>query len=528
MEGPYPPSEATLVGSSEGQVSRQGSEAGSREGTCIKSRSIRVRLAALVFVLQQVVKEGAHTHLARPSTYAHLSASLHLARPHLYLIGLLTHAGPLLTGLLVGVACARGHRARWAAVGQGVAALAALMTAATALSATPTPQASRYCNVNRLMALATDPDNAALATQDPASTSCLLPDTVVVVVWVVASLITGVGVSTGYILGFPYIDDGVKREEAPMYLAVLVTSGAFGKVIGEWLGSVSQSDPEFAGAWWAGQLVWAASWLTLAAITLTLPRNLSPELKTDRTAPSPVLHPGQSSTGAASGLPRGVVLASPPPTFVPEEEEDEEEEEEEEEEETVEERELGYETDVERDSGYSMEDEEVVWREEEEEEEEERKRREKKEEEGEKVMKKKKKKKKKFNVVCCCTGWWGAVRGLGGNRVLGLSVGVDLLVGCGVGALSSWGPALYPHPPQADQYYTGISSTTAIIVGVGVGGVWVVRCRPRARTLALLLAVLVGVMAAAHAPWPPSPVGGGGAAGGPLYGWQHPGPAPCL
>ncbi|KAK8372518.1 hypothetical protein O3P69_018989 [Scylla paramamosain] len=96
--------------------------------------------------------------------------------------------------------------------------------------------------------------------------------------------------------------------------------------------------------------------------------------------------------------------------------------------------------------------------------------------------------------------WWGAVRGLAGNRVLGLSVGVDLLVGCGVGALSSWGPALYPHPPQADQYYTGISSTTAIIVGVGVGGVWVVRCRPRARTLALLLAVLVGVMAAAHAP----------------------------
>ncbi|KAK8379571.1 hypothetical protein O3P69_019485 [Scylla paramamosain] len=113
--------------------------------------------------------------------------------------------------------------------------------------------------------------------------------------------------------------------------------------------------------------------------------------------------------------------------------------------------------------------------------------------------------------------WWGAVRGLAGNRVLGLSVGVDLLVGVWCGRPSSWGACPFtPHPPQADQYYTGISSTTAIIVGVGVGGVWVVRCRPRARTLAFLLAVVVGVMAAAHAPLAALTCGGGGAAGGPL------------
>ncbi|XP_045108061.1 solute carrier organic anion transporter family member 2A1-like [Portunus trituberculatus] len=87
---------------------------------------------------------------------------------------------------------------------------------------------------------------------------------------------------------------------------------------------------------------------------------------------------------------------------------------------------------------------------------------------------------------------------LTGHRVLWACVGVDLLVGCGVGALS------YPHTPHHHHHhhhpYTTTTTTAAIIVGVGMGGVWVARCRPRARTLALLLAGVVGVAAAAHAP----------------------------
>ncbi|KAG0723420.1 NLR family CARD domain-containing protein 4 [Chionoecetes opilio] len=45
----------------------------------------------------------------------------------------------------------------------------------------------------------------------------------------------------------------------------------------------------------------------------------------------------------------------------------------------------------------------------------------------------------------------------------------------------------------------GITSTSSVIIGVGVGGVWVARCRPRARTLALLMALFLGLLTAAAA-----------------------------
>ena len=38
-----------------------------------------------------------------------------------------------------------------------------------------------------------------------------------------------------------------------------------------------------------------------------------------------------------------------------------------------------------------------------------------------------------------------------------------------------------------------------MIVGVGVGGVWVARCRPNARTLALLMALTLGLLTASSA-----------------------------
>ncbi|XP_050732304.1 uncharacterized protein LOC127006397 [Eriocheir sinensis] len=526
MEAPYPGSEVSTTGSGHGRVSRGDSRAShvtSSSSTCERDRWWGVRGCTTVLSLHQVVTQGAYSYLAAPPSGPRLAAHLHLSHTHLSVLLLLTRIGPLLTGVLAGVVGGRGgRRGRWVASGQAAAAAAAILAAATALAPPPPPPPGpdpQYCDVTRLMILATaNPDTVSLATLDPAREApCPSPNPFILLTWVIAALISGVGCSLAYILGLPYLDDGVRKEDAPLYLAVILSSGAFGQLIGESLAGLPMGSSRVAVVWWVGLAAWGAAFLVLACLTFMMPRHLkgkeppdSLSLGTVKTTSTRTSTPGRLHQGGEVDL--DTPPPSPPPPLPPSRDH-EEEEEEEEEEERMEERDVegGYEADVERDSGYSMEESEerVEGIEEEEEEDKKRKKkRKRKEEEEERESKVVRAIIKKRHYTCYHLGRLiteaaGVAARLAGVGVVGAAGGLDLLLGAGAGALSTWGPIhvqnLYRTPGEASTYYTGMRASCSMIVGVGVGWAWVSRCRPHPRTLAACLCVCLSLLTVAAA-----------------------------
>ncbi|RWS07498.1 Solute carrier organic anion transporter family member 3A1-like protein [Dinothrombium tinctorium] len=81
-----------------------------------------------------------------------------------------------------------------------------------------------------------------------------------------ASLVNGIGYSSYYVLGVPYLDDNVEKEKFPVYIGISVALRFVGPVVGYGLGSIcllfyenpfynvqiQRSDPRFIGAWWPG------------------------------------------------------------------------------------------------------------------------------------------------------------------------------------------------------------------------------------------------------------------------------------
>ncbi|XP_042232849.1 solute carrier organic anion transporter family member 74D-like [Homarus americanus] len=96
----------------------------------------------VIYCLQQVVGGGATTYLAASTT--HLHRHLRLSHRHLAAVLLLRDLGPVLTGVVLSQLGGRGHRPRWVAAGQLLAALATFATLATVFTHPPPPSPAEW------------------------------------------------------------------------------------------------------------------------------------------------------------------------------------------------------------------------------------------------------------------------------------------------------------------------------------------------------------------------------------------------
>ncbi|KAG7162945.1 Solute carrier organic anion transporter family member 74D-like 1, partial [Homarus americanus] len=491
-----------------------------RSVTALFAAGVQHGLLALL-----VVGGGATTYLAASTT--HLHRHLRLSHRHLAAVLLLRDLGPVLTGVVLSQLGGRGHRPRWVAAGQLLAALATFATLATVFTHPPPPSPAvatwwevnkqSFCDVERLVALAStttvttfqlssnsDTNNTSssssfslhTATPQPASASCHPAHNLVVMVWLLASILNGVGSSVIFTIGIPYLDDAINKHDSPLYL---------GMGVGE---------QGWVGAWWIGQLGFALVMLTLGCVLLTYPRTLGKATTDTQHRPrSRMTTTTDIDVTVAEMVSTSVVPCDPPPhtthTHYPPpapSNNNDEAPEVTDEEYSIEEIDPvgGYAMD-ERDSGYSMEELEngdvsderlshcVV-------------------EEGSTHTQHRTLDQdvpnntdvKSKEIIFGLKEVWSTLVRLLRNKVVVYTVCSDFFLVLATSAVVVWLPKYIHHQFRVTQtnssFYTGICGTSSAIVGVGVGGVWVRRCRPRAKTLALVMAACMALQAACLLP----------------------------
>ncbi|GFO38515.1 solute carrier organic anion transporter family member [Plakobranchus ocellatus] len=110
-----------------------------------------------------------------------------------------------------------------------------------------------------------------------------------VLVLVAAQVLIGAGSTPIMTLGITYVDNHVRKDKSPSYLACIHASSALGPVMGYALGAlllqyyvdtfshevpISPSSPRWVGAWWGGFIICSVLLLLLAPIFLAYPRVL--------------------------------------------------------------------------------------------------------------------------------------------------------------------------------------------------------------------------------------------------------------
>uniref|UniRef100_A0A8C6U2K4 Solute carrier organic anion transporter family member n=1 Tax=Neogobius melanostomus TaxID=47308 RepID=A0A8C6U2K4_9GOBI len=107
-------------------------------------------------------------------------------------------------------------------------------------------------------------------------------------VFVLAQLLHGVGSTPLYTLGFTFLDENIKPNNAPVFMGVFYTASAVGPSVGMLLGGfflrfyseitleteLTPGSPLWVGAWWIGFLLAGALSLPVAFVILGYPRKL--------------------------------------------------------------------------------------------------------------------------------------------------------------------------------------------------------------------------------------------------------------
>lgn len=111
----------------------------------------------------------------------------------------------------------------------------------------------------------------------------------VLTIFFVSLLLIGIGATTVYTLGIPYIDDNVATSESPLYFGITIGVRIFGPVFGFLLGSfctsvyvnfpfespgISNNDPQWIGAWWLGVFIVGAALIITSFPMMAFPRKL--------------------------------------------------------------------------------------------------------------------------------------------------------------------------------------------------------------------------------------------------------------
>ncbi|XP_057381266.1 solute carrier organic anion transporter family member 74D-like isoform X1 [Daphnia carinata] len=104
--------------------------------------------------------------------------------------------------------------------------------------------------------------------------------------WVFIYSLMGIGATTIYVIGAPYLDDSIPNNDSPFYFAITIAVRIIGPVFGYLLSSFclkfyvdigkrpgwKSDDPRWIGAWWLGALILAVLIALFALILASFPR----------------------------------------------------------------------------------------------------------------------------------------------------------------------------------------------------------------------------------------------------------------
>ena len=120
----------------------------------------------------------------------------------------------------------------------------------------------------------------------PADDDCSAANIGAYVILLIAQVILGIGASATYTIALAYIDEIVYPRFVSLHLGVNAVSGIVGPAIGYLLGSLlltiyvdpwietdlTNTDPNWVGAWWIGLLIMGCSCLLVSSIFLMFPK----------------------------------------------------------------------------------------------------------------------------------------------------------------------------------------------------------------------------------------------------------------
>ncbi|XP_078584310.1 solute carrier organic anion transporter family member 5A1-like [Branchiostoma floridae x Branchiostoma japonicum] len=206
--------------------------------------------------------------------------------------------GSLLVVVFISYFGGLGHRPKWIGYGAFLLALGA------ALFTLPHYLAGKYDWEARDLKNRTEDSNLCKNTTNGNNNSeCMSKsgDSIFMFLFMGAQILIGVGSTPIYTLGTTYIDDNVKKSQASIYLGIMYTASAIGPALGFLLGALcisyyvdinwldytnvemTQKDPRWVGAWWAGFLLCALFLVLCALPILAFPATLPKVLRMEKT-----------------------------------------------------------------------------------------------------------------------------------------------------------------------------------------------------------------------------------------------------
>ncbi|XP_068235129.1 solute carrier organic anion transporter family member 74D-like [Palaemon carinicauda] len=217
------------------------------------------------------------------------------------LIILLSEIGPIITTVLLSYLGGKGNRPRWLGIGAAIGGLGVLLIFLTFLIY-PAPTLSesglldnskKFCDVQDIINFqflnATTTSSLDLASYTVESQpSCQSSNNLAFFLWLMGFMFKALSGTILYIVGAPYIDDSVSKKSAPIYFAISTSVRILGPTIGFSLSAlalntyvypgenfgITPHDPRWIGAWWTGPLVFSSLMLAYAFTLSFFPRKL--------------------------------------------------------------------------------------------------------------------------------------------------------------------------------------------------------------------------------------------------------------
>ncbi|XP_064097266.1 solute carrier organic anion transporter family member 74D-like isoform X1 [Macrobrachium nipponense] len=219
------------------------------------------------------------------------------------LIILLSEIGPIITTMLLSYFGGRGNRPRWLAIGLAIGGLGVLIIFSTFLIY-PAPVLSesglldnskKFCDIQDIInfqflnatttASSLSLDAYSVESQSP---SCQGSNNLAFILWLMGFTCKALSGTILYIVGAPYLDDSVSKNAAPIYFAISTSVRVLGPTIGFALSAfalniyvypgqhygISPHDPRWIGAWWTGPLAFSTLMLAYAFTLSLFPRKI--------------------------------------------------------------------------------------------------------------------------------------------------------------------------------------------------------------------------------------------------------------
>ncbi|CAL4064895.1 unnamed protein product, partial [Meganyctiphanes norvegica] len=256
------------------------------------------RMFLFAYCIQNVLSGAYNSYFVASTTS--IERHFHFASKDIGLIVLLSEVGPVLFTTLVSYLGSRGNRPRWLAIGCAmdgtgvfIAFLSFLLFPAPKLSESGMlSNSKKYCSLEEVVTTLNYNSTSDLigysTTELPEDDGCFSSNKLVMAVWFIAYILKGIGSTSVYCIGAPYLDDNIPKRDAPVYFAISIAVRILGPLIGFNFASfvlriyvnpnesygIEPNDPRWVGAWWIGMLVFASTMLMHSQILGLFPRKM--------------------------------------------------------------------------------------------------------------------------------------------------------------------------------------------------------------------------------------------------------------